>query len=60
MGYISSKLEMQRIDLTFLQMDAMDYCVESYGFKYKHTFSLQCCRMRSSIDIFLFTNGLLY
>jgi len=37
-GCISSKLEMQEIDLDFLQMGVVDYYAKSYGFRYKHTF----------------------
>jgi hypothetical protein len=43
---------MQGIDLIFLQMGAMDCCAEFCGFKYKHISSSQCCRVKSSIEVF--------
>jgi hypothetical protein len=58
-GCISSKLEMQGIDLDFLQMGAVDYCAESCGFRYKHTSGSQCCRVRSNTEVLLFIGGLL-
>jgi hypothetical protein len=51
---ISSKLEMQGMALDYLQMGAVDCCAESCGFRYK-----QCCRVRSSTEVLLFTGGLL-
>jgi hypothetical protein len=53
MGYISSKLEMQVVNLIFLQMGAVDYSVESCGFKYKHVSNSQCYKVKSNIDFFL-------
>jgi hypothetical protein len=58
-GCISSKLEMQGIDLDFLQMGVVDYCAESCGFRYKHTSGSQCCRVRSNTEVLLFIGGLL-
>jgi len=58
-GCISSKLEMQGIDLDILQMGAVDCCPESCGFRYKHTSGSQCCRVRLSTEVLLFTGGLL-
>ncbi len=58
-GCISSKLEMQGIDVDFLQMGAVDCCAESCGFRYEHTTGSQCCRVRSSTEVLLFTGGLL-
>jgi hypothetical protein len=49
LGCISSKLEMQGIDLDFLQINAVGYCAKFYGFKYQHTFGLKCCRLKSNI-----------
>jgi hypothetical protein len=56
---ISLKLEMQGIDLDFWQMCAVDCCAESCGLRYKHTSGSQCCRVRSSTDVLLFTGWLL-
>ncbi len=47
-------------NLIFLQMGVVDCFVESCGFKYKHISNSQCYKVRSNIDFFLFTNGLLY
>ncbi len=58
-GCISSKLEMQGIDLDILQMGAVDCCPESCGFRYKHTSGSHCCRVRSNTEVLLFVGGLL-